>query len=256
MGIAWCSSLFMLFLHVYRSRGRAVSMESGNPHDLLIDKVFIAPFALFLASFWLLLVLGLVATVVFSWDKISLPNFVKIELLLIELSVAGACLLWVPFGALISRRLARARELPVRRYAVAGAIYSATFFLPWLYLVIRMRNRTIWNPAIWFVYFVVFAAWLLGPIAVTVEQTDIAVKYSGGFPFRSLLFVGGALAMSIAWCSSLFLLVSNVWRARGRAANLDASKPSDSLIGGVYISPFALFFVSMAFLLSMWFRVP
>ena len=46
----------------------------------------------------------------------------------------GASMIWAPFGALACALIAWRRGLNPYRYAVAGAAYSALFFLPWVYL--------------------------------------------------------------------------------------------------------------------------
>ena len=179
-------------------------------------------------------------------------NLDPFKVLLIELIVAGACLSWVPIGSWISARLARAREKPVRHYAVTGAKYSALFFLPWLFWVMRMHSRTVWKPAIWIAYFIVFAGWLLGPIPVTIAVAGFIYGWSGGSEiFAALLFGGGFLAMSAAWCSSLFMLLLHVYRSRGRAASMESDDPHDSLIDKVFIAPFALLLASLCLLFAL-----
>ena len=89
---------------------------------------------------------------------------------LVGLIILGICLLWVPLSAYICARIAHNRGLSARRYAIAGAAYSMLFFFPGLYFVMQMRNKTVWKPAIWAVYAVLYAGWLLGPIALTLAS--------------------------------------------------------------------------------------
>ena len=62
-----------------------------------------------------------------------------LSLLIVVLAVLVG-LVWAPFGALICRRIARSRGFNPRRYAIAGAVYPVLFFVPWVYLVMRMRG--------------------------------------------------------------------------------------------------------------------
>ena len=74
--------------------------------------------------------------------------------------------LWAPFAALICYLTARAKGLSPGRYAAIGALYSALFFLPWVYLIARMYNKTIPNALVWTGYVVLYAIWFFGSIIV------------------------------------------------------------------------------------------
>ena len=77
-------------------------------------------------------------------------------------------LVWAPFGALICRRIARSRGFNPRRYAIAGAVYPVLFFLPWVYLVRRMRGRSVSVVVVRNIYFLLYGAWLVLPSLVSV----------------------------------------------------------------------------------------
>lgn len=64
---------------------------------------------------------------------------------------------WAPFAALICALTARRRELNRVRYAIAGAVYSALLFLPWLYLIRRMRGKEVSVKSIREGYFFAYA---------------------------------------------------------------------------------------------------
>ena len=198
------------------------------------------------------MVIGLVffSTVVTLPDREpSWHNLDPFKVLLIELIAVGACLLWVPIGSLISARIARAWGKPVRHYAVTGAKYSALFFLPWLYWVMRMHSRTVWKPVIWIAYFVIFAGWLVGPIPMTIWLAGLSYGNSAGN--LTLFFVGGFMVMGIAWCSSLFMLFLRVYRSRSAPTSMESDNPHDSLIEKVYLAPFALFLASLCLLFAV-----
>ena len=166
-----------------------------------------------------------------------------------ELVVGGVCLLWAPWGGMICARLARSKGLSVHHSATVGAIYSILFFFPWLYLVMRIHNRTVWKPAIWFVYFSLYAGWLFGTITTMLLPLSVHQVGSGSlYNSYLLLSLGMFSAMCIAWCGSLFHLVIAVLGSKDGTAIVETSNPEDGLIGGVYIAPFALSFASMALL--------
>ena len=179
----------------------------------------------------------------------SWHNLDPFNVLLIELIAVGACLLWVPIGSFISARFARAWGKPVLHFVVIGAGYSALFFLPWLYWVMRMHSRTVWKPAIWIAYFVVFAGWLLGPIPMTIWLAGLSYGNSAGN--LALVFVGGFMVVGIAWCSSLFMLFLRVYRLRSAPTSMESDNPHDSLIEKVYLAPFALFLASLCLLFAV-----
>ena len=68
--------------------------------------------------------------------------------------------LWAPFGALICARIARKRGLNVWRYAGVGALYSILLFWPWVYLALRMNDKTLHRGLIVLFYVVVYFTWL------------------------------------------------------------------------------------------------
>ena len=72
-----------------------------------------------------------------------------------------ACIIWSPFAALICGVIARKTGLSVWKYALAGAICSTLLFVPWVFLIQRMRNRKIsyneiFNP----IYFGLYTTWI------------------------------------------------------------------------------------------------
>ena len=80
--------------------------------------------------------------------------------------VAPMGLVWSPFAALITSRMARNRGLDGGRYALAGATSSIFLLLPWILLVIGLRKGRLHPTALQYMYIFVHLAWLLGPIAV------------------------------------------------------------------------------------------
>ena len=89
---------------------------------------------------------------VFFWGSIFVSLF-----LLPLIAVLG--LLWSPFAAAISWRLARNRGLHGLGYAFAGAVYSALFLGPWLYLTMRLVGITPPRWMIGFSYILLYLVW-------------------------------------------------------------------------------------------------
>jgi multisubunit Na+/H+ antiporter MnhG subunit len=199
------------------------------------------------------LLLGLVVSSVIAGVGIVVTQSWRItspfEILLVELIISGICLLWAPLGAHICARIARNRGLPVKRYAVAGATYSILFFFPWLYLIMLMHNKTVWKPAIWAAYVILYAGWLLGPIALTLAIVGLSVGTVGLGAFPSVLLLSLFLAMSVAWCISLFRLFKRHLPSRRHVTIVQTGQAVDSLIAKVYLAPFLLCFASIVVLL-------
>ena len=160
--------------------------------------------------------------------------------------------LWTPFAALICWLRARSLGLPPRRYAAIGALYSALFFLPWLYLALRMFGKTVSGPAVSIGCIFLYAVWFCGPIAFT-----FLARFSYGVSvFSSERADMGTAALQItAFCLTAVLLCVNVCamifsviRFKEDRKRLDASERegADLLPHRVYIMPFAHTFAAVA----------
>ena len=80
--------------------------------------------------------------------------------------VAPVGLVWSPFAALITSRMACNRGLDGGRYALAGATSSIFLLLPWLLLVIGLRRGRLHPTALQYTFIFVHLVWLLGPIVM------------------------------------------------------------------------------------------
>ena len=157
--------------------------------------------------------------------------------LLVALIIFGMCLLlWVPLSAYICARIAHNRGLSARRYAIAGAAYSMLFFFPGLYFVMQMLNKAVWKPTIWAAYAFLYAIWLLGPIALTLAFAGLSAGTLGLGAFLSVLLLSLFLAMSLAWCISLFRLLNRHSPSGPHAATVQTGQAVDSLIADVYLA--------------------
>lgn len=72
--------------------------------------------------------------------------------------------LWTPFAALITARVASARDMASGRMAEAGAKWSLPFFFPWIYLLLRILGKRISDRIVTGAYIVLHLVCLLGPI--------------------------------------------------------------------------------------------
>ena len=88
--------------------------------------------------------------------------FASASLIVCVWLAAAASIAWAPAGALFCALIARGRGLSPRRCAIMGAVCSALFFLPWVYLVIRMSGRRVPKIVVVLAYAVIYASWLQG----------------------------------------------------------------------------------------------
>ena len=160
--------------------------------------------------------------------------------LAVVMAFTGVCLVWAPFGAAISIWLARGAQSPMRSAALTGATYSLTFLFPWIYMVIRARGKRVWRPVIWLAYIFLYVIWLWGLIASSLGGFVLSITMGGEEVTSplSVLFGGAAALMSIAWCTTLYLLLAAALDV-GRRTNA-APASGDWPIRGVYYAPFAL----------------
>lgn len=78
-------------------------------------------------------------------------------------------LIWAPFAAITCILIAHSKSLNVIRYGVVGAVYSAAFILPWIYLTLRMFGVRTKRGIVLFVYCALYiCVWMPGPIAINI----------------------------------------------------------------------------------------
>ena len=143
------------------------------------------------------------------------------------LFVAGG-ILWSPFAALICALIASIRGLPIRRCALAGAVYSILLFLPWVYLVARMLGKSIPKQVVVAVYILLYGVvWLYG---------------TAGFAVFAFLASSQSLIAAGAFVLSIFLCIASVSQFSRRRAYLRDNPDDlqdDILPNRAYIVPFA-----------------
>ena len=99
-----------------------------------------------------------------------------------------------PIAALYLGMTARRRGLDTRRYAIAGAIASALFFWPCIYLIFRIHDKRVSLFFIRLFFVLFFIVWFLGPICMSLvfglaglinDKMDLEL-YLGGAVYTSL----------------------------------------------------------------------
>ena len=130
---------------------------------------------------------------------------------------------------------------------MVGATYASTFLVPWIYVVIRIRDKHVWRPAIWIAYLFLYVNWLYGPIVLSGIGFLLNISL-GGQPVTSLasVSVGGVfLLMAFAWCSTLYLLLVAALKLKDNPDAPAFRETTTWPIHGVYYAPFALSFASL-----------
>ena len=150
-------------------------------------------------------------------------------------------LVWAPFGALICRRIARSRGFDPRRYTIAGAVYPVLFFLPWVYLVKRMRGRSVSVVVVRNIYILLYGAWLVLPIWSLSMFTALAIRTKD---FGGALIEGLMLISSILMFFGSLVMIDVVrkkaeYKTVDRLGESDESIQDDVLPHIAYILPFA-----------------
>ena len=154
---------------------------------------------------------------------------------------------WAPFAAWLCGRSARKKGLDVRRHAVAGALYSALMFCPWIYFILRMNGGNVPTILVRLFYISVFTAWMLGSIFWTFlaaiifhPGTASLYEFSNPWVVFSYTMYTLVLAKLVAWFVSLRALLKRRRRASG------SENRSDAMICREHLTPPAFAAVSMA----------
>ena len=163
--------------------------------------------------------------------------------------VAVLGLVWSPFAALITRRLALRRGLDGGRYALAGAAYSVFLMFPWLLLVITMIRVRLPRSVVLWSYVLLYLVWLVGPIIFWgqfVAHIGYVMTFGlgGGLsenlkPDDPLVAYGVFAVMILMWVVSGTIS----WRVSSSVHDVTV----DELMSLRYIMPFALVWVCTLF---------
>jgi hypothetical protein len=165
--------------------------------------------------------------------------------------------IWAPFAAMLSILIARRRRQPSYSgcsIGLIGGFYSLLFFLPWVYLTVRMYGINFPRIVVIMCCVLVFAAWasLIGGYIV------FWITEGSHYPNVYGLSI---LANVALWVYSLW----NLWRRRieqnkERQANTSAAQdithpPISSVeLPGAYLMPIVLSYLSIWIFIWLWSR--
>ena len=149
-------------------------------------------------------------------------------------------ILWAPLGGLICQRLSRrsphGRELMV----IEGACASLQFLLPWFYVFLLIRGRTLSGKLVCAIYALFFVMWFIGLVVAWEDRPPMT-------PYAIEDFFFGTNVLPPEY--PFFILIANIgvwswslWRLasfhRSRSGVSSPSHPHE--IPSVYFEPFKL----------------
>ena len=161
--------------------------------------------------------------------------------------LAALGLLWAPFGALICALTAKSRGLSIRSHAIAGAVYSILFLVPWFYLWAWQRNRPLSAFTSGSGYFLLYGLWIFGAIG---EIAVLLLTHSGYNPSGAGTS-DGMWALMAVLVAMLILSVSLLVIAgmESYSPNIHGGRiPPLRLPSPLYLSPFAFAYISVLLL--------
>ena len=139
----------------------------------------------------------IIATVSGLAFGIGTPLAVLALLLLIPLGIV-----WAPFAAVICGRIAHKRGLDLGdEYIKAGLASSFWLFVPWIYLVSRMRGKPLPHALVIAAYCVLFLLWMFGTWVPALVLSSIFF-WTDGDPFGPFNKLGEQYELSSAILTS------------------------------------------------------
>ena len=113
-------------------------------------------------------------------------------------------LIWTPFAAAICLIVARARRLGDEGWGKAGAQYSLLFFLPWVWLVLRMAGVPIPAAVARAGFALLYCLWLLASVLLAGAGAFLTagIGTEALRPDSTILIAAGVFA-GAAWFASL-----------------------------------------------------
>ncbi len=172
---------------------------------------------------------------------------IPLLLMLYTLMAGAASMVWAPFGALICALIAWRRGLSPRRCAIAGAVCSALFFLPWVYFAARAMGWSVPKPLVVFSYVLLYLTWWRGPF-----QFSYIIWSGGRDPYPALWLCAWAL-ITLAMAASLLMTTTPIFDKVNpfRRASRDDGPMRDTLPNPVYLLPFALLWGSVLIVFAL-----
>lgn len=149
-------------------------------------------------------------------------------------------LLFSPIAAFDCGRAAGSRGLGARKYAVAGAVYSVLFLLPWIYLRSQLRNKPLTDCTIAGGYALIYGLWVLGPVTSVIGMVTAGNESNRYIDLSIVLLV----MVAVVAVSLLHQIVSYAAIRPTRIRNSDVG--SKSLIPSLAnIMPFVYTYITL-----------
>ena len=152
------------------------------------------------------------------------------------------CVTWAPFGAVICAWTAKKKQLPVLKFAIAGALSSLFLFLPWFYLISRMSGGRFPRPLAVLSYIAVYSIWLYGPLltyfwnyVIITESLELSDNFAAGGTSHLILSIYMIAIGAVLWTVSLIMLLIT----HHRRSDID-DESAGILPKQGYVLPFAL----------------
>ena len=118
------------------------------------------------------------------------------------LIIVGA--LWTPFAALICLAVARVKRIDGEGWGKAGALYSLTFFLPWVWLVLRMAGVPIPAGITRAGYALFYGLWALSCVFLIIAGAFLTAGFgTDGLRPDSTIVLSAGLFAGAVWFASL-----------------------------------------------------
>ena len=171
-----------------------------------------------------------------------------------------ASLLWSPFAAAICGRIARKNGLDPEpnEYGRAGFVCSCYLFVPWVYLISRMRGKPLDAALVIVAYFMLFPLWMFGTFFPAIGLSwALFWAENGAFgPFGSLkgLYDPSDTILSLVFSIAPALIALALWaislwkicRAYRRYRRGTLPTSQSALIDRTYLRPFQYTLLSFA----------
>ena len=158
------------------------------------------------------------------------------------LLIALSGVMWAPFGAVICGGTAKNKQLPVLKFAIAGALSSLFLLIPWFYLITRMEGKHFSRPLAVLVYIVAYSIWLYGPLltyfwnyVLITESLELSDNFAAGGTSHLILSIYMIAIGAVLWTVSLIMLLM----AHHRRSDFDDAS-ADILPKQGYVLPSAL----------------
>lgn len=165
------------------------------------------------------------------WGLYGAP-FIILLIVLIE----ALGIIWAPFGTAICILVAKKKQLPVLKFAVAGALFSMFLLLPWFYLITRMIGKKLPRFAIKSSYVIIYISWLFGPFLYYFGHQIILTDYDMMDEFRDETLRTGITSVFMT-VTGMSLLIASIIRLR--IVDKQALPSRDILPRMEYVAPFA-----------------